>query len=145
MCKISKIFQVMISLLHTDKQDFGIPKAFIISWQVVCPVIDVNCNIALKGKSDYHHMTSVTLEAPPMVWNIVGYQYHHHHNTSPDCPMRGCLTCSESLSSQDSLWTVWETHTWERRHSPREMCLLPQWTAALPTLQALSRHHGWDQ
>ena len=27
MCKISKIFQVMISLLHTDKQDFGIPKA----------------------------------------------------------------------------------------------------------------------
>ena len=31
MCKISKIFQVMISLLHTDKQDFGSPKAFIIS------------------------------------------------------------------------------------------------------------------
>lgn len=31
MCKISKIFQVMISLLHTDKQDFGSLKAFIIS------------------------------------------------------------------------------------------------------------------
>lgn len=28
-----------------------------------------NYNITMKGKSNYCHMTSVTLEAPPTVWD----------------------------------------------------------------------------
>lgn len=28
-----------------------------------------NYNITIKGKSNYCHMTSVTLEAPPTVWD----------------------------------------------------------------------------